>query len=72
MDTQEALKRLLLKLADLDHTSSIDIKSLKLIECGGYSDIYIGYLVLGETKVKIAVKRLRVNMYNDFEFAKVR
>ena len=70
--SMRTLKKLLERLSDLDLSSFVDKESLHLTRSTWYTDVYTALLSLDGTKVKVAVKRWRVNMQSNLEFARVR
>lgn len=71
--SQEILRRLLERLDHLDLTGKL-VATNGIIQAnhGGNGDIFAAYCWIRETKVKVALKRLRFYIYNDDVFAKVR
>ncbi|KAI5121784.1 hypothetical protein M0805_009595 [Coniferiporia weirii] len=74
-NSEDALGRVLSKLGHLDLTGRIVTECSVMNAHGGYCDIFIGSLntdLSGYSgKIKVAIKRLRVNLHNDRDLTKV-
>lgn len=71
-----AIETTLAKLKHLDVTGLIEDQ--EWTACGGYSDVFEGFLVRrtargpgGYSRVKVAIKRIRIHLMRDQAFAKV-
>lgn len=73
-DSAQVLRTILAKLKHLDLTGKIRFESAVMKTHGGYADVFIGYVdseFEESGEVKVAVKRLRIHIQGDSDFAKV-
>ena len=71
--SQEVLRRLLEELDHLDLTGKLSSEDgIVQVAHGGNGDIHVAFCWIGETKVKVALKRLRFYIYKNKDIAKVR
>ena len=71
--SQEVLRQLLEELEHLDLTGKLSTEDgILQVAHGGNGDIYVAFCWIDDTKVKVALKHLRVYVYKDKDFAKVR
>lgn len=77
-DSAHVLRSILARLKHLDLTGKIRFESAVMKTHGGYADVFIGYAALEveldreSEEVKVAIKRLRIHIQGDSDFAKVR
>ena len=74
-DSALILKSILERLKDQDLEGKLRLESVVMKTHGGYADVFIGYMRRGGVsleEIKVAVKRLRIHVQGDADFAKVR
>ena len=70
-DPELILRTILSRLKHLDLTGKIHSMSSTMNSPGGYADVFTGFAKLGLYEIKVAIKRLRVHILDDFRLAKV-
>lgn len=70
---KEKLRKYLDSLKYFDLTGSIEIQDVAKNAHGGYCDVFIGHCLQPNTGIllKVAIKRLRVHILSERDFAKV-
>ena len=75
LDSVHVLRSILAKLKHLDLTGKIRFESAVMKTHGGYADVFLGFATLdrpeASKEVKVAIKRLRIHIQGDSDFAKV-
>ena len=74
-ESARILKSILERLKDYDLEGKLRLESVVMKTHGGYADVFIGYMRRGGVsleEIKVAVKRLRIHVQGDADFAKVR
>ncbi|EJC97441.1 kinase-like protein [Fomitiporia mediterranea MF3/22] len=76
--SNNALHETLAKLAHLDLSGRVQCDDVVMNAAGGYCDIFVGSAVLASrenfregTRMKVAIKRLRVHIWKDRDFEKI-